>query len=133
MFRIVSNCLLYPLRKKGSTSRSTAAWSHSSLLRLRYVATATSSKKQFCQIMATSSSVRFFIIFDVKFLFKILLRVRNSKSFLRRNSKILTRGMFFDSEPVEQLKKNLANKIFGYEARCDFWAKLGLRFWILLG
>ena len=32
-----------------------------------------------------------------------------------------------------QLKKNLANKIFGYLARCEFWAKLGLRFWILVG
>ena len=31
------------------------------------------------------------------------------------------------------LKKNLANKIFGYLARCDFWAKWGLRFWILVG
>ena len=31
------------------------------------------------------------------------------------------------------LKKNLANKIFGYEARCDFWSKLELRFWILVG
>ena len=32
-----------------------------------------------------------------------------------------------------ELKKNLTNKIFGYLARCDFWAKLGLRFWILVG
>ena len=32
-----------------------------------------------------------------------------------------------------QLKKNLANKIFGYLARCEFWLKLGLRFWILVG
>ena len=31
------------------------------------------------------------------------------------------------------LKKNLANKIFGYSARCEFWAKIGLRFWILVG
>ena len=31
------------------------------------------------------------------------------------------------------LKKNLANKIFGYLARCEFWAKIGLRFWILVG
>ena len=33
----------------------------------------------------------------------------------------------------EELKKNLVNKIFGYLARCEFWAKLGLRFWILVG
>ena len=32
-----------------------------------------------------------------------------------------------------ELKKNLANKIFGYLARCDFWLKLGLRFWIFVG
>ena len=31
------------------------------------------------------------------------------------------------------LKKNLVNKIFGYLARCEFWAKIGLRFWILVG
>ena len=31
------------------------------------------------------------------------------------------------------LKKNLANKYFGYLARCEFWAKIGLRFWILVG
>ena len=31
------------------------------------------------------------------------------------------------------LKKNLANKIFGYLARCEFWAKIGLRFLILVG
>ena len=29
------------------------------------------------------------------------------------------------------LKKNLANKIFGFLARCEFWLKLGLGFWIL--
>ena len=34
---------------------------------------------------------------------------------------------------VVKLKKNLANKIFGYLARCEFWAKKGLRFWILVG
>ena len=28
-----------------------------------------------------------------------------------------------DSSP--ELKKNLANKIFGYLARCEFWPKLG--------
>ena len=31
------------------------------------------------------------------------------------------------------LKKNLANKIFWYLARCEFWVKFGLRFWILVG
>ena len=30
-----------------------------------------------------------------------------------------------DDQEMSQLKKNLANKIFGYLARCDFWAKLG--------
>ena len=34
---------------------------------------------------------------------------------------------------VDGLKKNLANKIFRYLARCEFWAKIGLRFWILVG
>ena len=29
-----------------------------------------------------------------------------------------------------QLKKKLTNKIFGYLARCEFLAKIGLRFWI---
>ena len=29
------------------------------------------------------------------------------------------------------LKKKLANKIFGYLARCEFWTKLRPRFWIL--
>ena len=33
----------------------------------------------------------------------------------------------------QRLKKNLANKIFGYLVRCDFWVKLELRFWILVG
>ena len=33
----------------------------------------------------------------------------------------------------QMLKKKLANKIFGYSARCDFCAKLGLRFWIFVG
>ena len=32
-----------------------------------------------------------------------------------------------------RLKKKLANKIFGYLARCEFCAKIGLRFWILVG
>ena len=32
-----------------------------------------------------------------------------------------------------ELKKNLVNKIFGYLARCEFWLKLGLRFWIFVG
>ena len=31
------------------------------------------------------------------------------------------------------LKKNFLKKIFGYEARCEFWVKIGLRFWILVG
>ena len=31
------------------------------------------------------------------------------------------------------LKKKFLKKIFGYEARCEFWAKIGLRFWILVG
>ena len=29
------------------------------------------------------------------------------------------------------LKKNFLKTIFGYEARCEFWVKIGLRFWIL--
>ena len=33
----------------------------------------------------------------------------------------------------QKLKKKLANKIFGYLARCEFWIKLGLRFWIFVG
>ena len=33
----------------------------------------------------------------------------------------------------ELFKKNFVNKIFGYLARCEFWAKMGLRFWILVG
>ena len=32
--------------------------------------------------------------------------------------------------PFAVLKKNLANKIFGYLARCKFWLKLGWWFWI---
>ena len=31
------------------------------------------------------------------------------------------------------LKKNFLKKIFGYEARCEFWVNIGLRFWILVG
>ena len=34
-------------------------------------------------------------------------------------------------EELDELKKNLANKIFGYLARCEFWAKLRWQFWIL--
>ena len=37
------------------------------------------------------------------------------------------------SNVSHELKKNLANKIFGYLARCEFWLKLGWRFWILVG
>ena len=29
-----------------------------------------------------------------------------------------------------KLKKNFLKKIFGYEARCEFWLKLRFRFWI---
>ena len=33
--------------------------------------------------------------------------------------------------PIHKLKKKFLNKkIFGYSARCEFWLKLGLRFWI---
>ena len=32
-----------------------------------------------------------------------------------------------------ELKKKFLKKIFGYLARCEFWAKIGLRFWILVG
>ena len=31
------------------------------------------------------------------------------------------------------LKKNVFKKIFGYLAGCEFWLKLELRFWILVG
>ena len=31
-----------------------------------------------------------------------------------------------------ELKKNFLKKIFGYLARWQFWAKIGLRFWILV-
>ena len=34
---------------------------------------------------------------------------------------------------ARKLKKNLANKNLGYLARCDFWLKLGLRFWMFVG
>ena len=34
---------------------------------------------------------------------------------------------------AEELKKNFLKKMFGYLARCEFWAKIGLRFWILVG
>ena len=37
------------------------------------------------------------------------------------------------SQTSRKLKKNLANKIFGHSARCEFWLKLGLRFWIFVG
>ena len=33
----------------------------------------------------------------------------------------------------QELKKTFLKKIFGYEARCEFWVKIGLRFWILVG
>ena len=46
---------------------------------------------------------------------------------------IFTRVMFEISPTGQWLKKNLANKIVGYLARCEFLAKLGLRFWILVG
>ena len=38
-----------------------------------------------------------------------------------------------DVDTSARLKKNLANKIFGNLARCELYAKLGLRFWILVG
>ena len=46
-----------------------------------------------------------------------------------------SKPMINNNSPVldHQLKKNLANKFFGYLARCEFWRKLGLRFWILVG
>ena len=33
-----------------------------------------------------------------------------------------------NSATENELKKKLKKKIFGFLARCDFWAKLGLRF-----
>ena len=38
-----------------------------------------------------------------------------------------------DNYGLAMLKKNFLEKIFGYEARCEFWVKIGLRFWILVG
>ena len=46
---------------------------------------------------------------------------------------VMIENYFSIDEQADLLKKNLANKIFGYLARCEFWAKLGLRFWILVG
>ena len=39
----------------------------------------------------------------------------------------------FGADILHELKKNFLKKIFGYEARCEFWVKIGLRFWILVG
>ena len=51
---------------------------------------------------------------------------RSSGIYCRRNMKRLKTNR-------TRLKKNFLKKIFGYKARCDFWSKLGLRFWIFVG
>ena len=52
-----------------------------------------------------------------------------------KSSEAVIRNMIVNPHDanINQLKKNLANKILGYLARCDFWVKFGLRFWILVG
>ena len=39
----------------------------------------------------------------------------------------------WDASLSSWLKKNFLKKVFGYEARCEFWVKIGLRFWIWVG
>ena len=47
----------------------------------------------------------------------------------------LLRGSDPKAQPfaIRGLKKNFLKKIFGLLARCEFLAKIGLRFWILVG
>ena len=46
----------------------------------------------------------------------------------------MAHGMIVYHGPLNGvLKKNFLKKIFGYEARYEFWLKIGLRFWILVG
>ena len=53
---------------------------------------------------------------------------------LRCPSLELTRRLEDEHKELPQeLKKNFLKTIFGYEARCEFWVKIGLRFWILVG
>ena len=61
------------------------------------------------------------------------LRRRPRRQVHPREGSLLQRPHFPRGQAGDWLKKNLANKIFGYLARCDFWSKIGLRFWIFVG
>ena len=57
--------------------------------------------------------------------------IRNARGTIGLNPEQTLRLRRDSKDSGDQLKKKLANKIFRYLARCDFWAKLGLRFLIL--
>ena len=60
--------------------------------------------------------------------FDVMLKTDNDPSFAC--------GYLLKSEMTivrNTLKKNFLKKIFGYEARCEFWVKIRMRFWILVG
>ena len=53
--------------------------------------------------------------------------VASALQYFEQNVKVKPDVIIFTSllDGVARLKKNLANKIFGYLARCEFWLKLG--------
>ena len=80
--------------------------------------------------------------YHYKYLYKWIVLTRH---LLRRLSSGHCHGSFTDFSYLinsserslhgfdAMLKKILANKIVGFLARCEFWLKLGLRFWNFVG